>query len=162
MLLPVLPLPGLHGDDERAAGTLGSMPAFPRHAGDGVSRSRPLVYSCSGCSSAAQMANHLALRLDRAGQAEMSCIAGVGGGVAGLVRTARSRRPILALDGCVLHCVSACLANAGVVADTHLVLSDYGVKKHKHADFDATEAETVYATQVLPAVQALNQEKTHG
>ncbi|WP_258292173.1 putative zinc-binding protein, partial [Escherichia marmotae] len=35
-----------------------------------MSRSRPLVYSCSGCSSAAQMANHLALRLDRAGQAE--------------------------------------------------------------------------------------------
>jgi uncharacterized metal-binding protein len=162
MLLPVLPLPGLRGDDERAAATAGSTPAFPQPAGGGMSRSRPLVYSCSGCSSAAQMANHLALRLDRAGQAEMSCIAGVGGGVAGLVRTARSRRPILTLDGCVLHCVSACLANAGVVADTHLVLSDYGVKKLKHADFDATEAEAVYATQVLPAVQALNQEKTHG
>lgn len=39
----------------------------------------PLVYSCSGCSSAAQMANHLAVQLDRTGLAEMSCIAGVGG-----------------------------------------------------------------------------------
>ena len=29
----------------------------------------PLVYSCSGCSSAAQLANHVALRLDRAGVA---------------------------------------------------------------------------------------------
>ena len=56
-----------------------------------MSHRLPLVYSCSGCSSAAQMANHLALRLDRAGVAEMSCIAGVGGGVAGLVRTARSK-----------------------------------------------------------------------
>ena len=45
-----------------------------------MSKSLPLVYSCSGCSSAAQMANDLALRLDRAGVAEMSCIAGVGGG----------------------------------------------------------------------------------
>lgn len=120
-----------------------------------MSRPLPLVYSCSGCSSAAQMANHLALRLDRAGAAEMSCIAGVGGGVAGLVRTARSRRPILALDGCVLECVSACLANAGLVADTHLVLSDYGVKKRKHADFDGEQAEAVYLQQVLPAAQAL-------
>lgn len=34
----------------------------------------PLVYSCSGCSSAAQMANCLALELDRKGVAEMSCI----------------------------------------------------------------------------------------
>lgn len=120
-----------------------------------MSKPLPLVYSCSGCSSAAQMANHLALTLDRAGVAEMSCIAGVGGGVAGLVRTAQSQRPILALDGCVLKCVSACLANAGVVADTHLVLSDYGVKKRKHADFDAAEADAVYQQQVLPAARAL-------
>ncbi len=41
----------------------------------------PLVYSCSGCSSAAQLANHVALQLDRRGLAEMSCIAGVGGDV---------------------------------------------------------------------------------
>ena len=123
-----------------------------------MSKTLPLVYSCSGCSSAAQMANHLALRLDRAGAAEMSCIAGVGGGVAGLVRTARSKRPILALDGCVLRCVSACLANAGVIADTHLVLSDYGVKKRKHADFDGAEADALYTARILPAAHALKQE----
>lgn len=115
----------------------------------------PLVYACSGCSSAAQMANHLAIRLDRAGVAEMSCIAGVGGGVAGLVKTARSGRRILALDGCALRCVAACLANAGVVADRHLLLSDYGVKKRQHADFDAALAADVYAREALPAARAL-------
>lgn len=127
-------------------------------AGALVSRPLPLVYSCSGCSSAAQMANHLALRLDRAGVAEMSCIAGVGGGVTGLVRTAQSKRRILALDGCVLRCVSACLANADVVADTHVVLSDYGVKKRKHADFDGAEADALYTARILPAAHALKQE----
>ena len=120
-----------------------------------MSAKLPLVYACSGCSSAAQMANHLALKLDREGVAEMSCIAGVGGGVTGLVRTARSGRRILALDGCVLKCVSACLANAGVVADTHLVLSEHGVKKRLHVDFDLAEAQQVYAADVLPAAQAL-------
>jgi uncharacterized metal-binding protein len=120
-----------------------------------MSAALPLVYSCSGCSSAAQMANHLALRLDRDGAAEMSCIAGVGGGVTGLVRTAQAGRPILALDGCVLKCVSACLANAGVVADTHVLLSDHGVRKRKHADFDPDQAAAVYAHAVLPAAQAL-------
>lgn len=115
----------------------------------------PLVYSCSGCSSAAQMANALALRLDRAGVAEMSCIAGVGGGVTGLVRTARSGRAIVALDGCVLHCVRACLAQAGVVPDVHLTLSDYGVRKRRHADFDHDEADAVHAAHVLPAVRHL-------
>lgn len=117
----------------------------------------PLVYACSGCSSAAQMANQLALWLDRAGEAEMSCIAGVGGGVAGLVRTARAGRPILALDGCVLHCVAACLARAGVVADRHLTLSDFGVRKRRHADFDIAEARTVYTRAALPSARALRQ-----
>jgi len=58
----------------------------------------PLIYSCSGCSSAAQLANHVAVRLDRAGDAEMSCIVGVGGGVKPLVAVARSGRVIVALD----------------------------------------------------------------
>jgi uncharacterized metal-binding protein len=92
-----------------------------------MSPETPLVYSCSGCSSAAQMANHLALRLDRDGAAEMSCIAGVGGGVPGLVRTARGGRRILALDGCVLACARACLASVGLVPVRHLVLGHYGV-----------------------------------
>lgn len=116
-------------------------------------RTLPLVYSCSGCSSAAQLANHVALALDRQGLAEMSCIAGVGGGVPNLVRLARSGRPIVALDGCALVCVQHCLAQAGVAADVHHLLSDYGVRKRYGTDYDAAEAEHVLATvaAALPA-----------
>ena len=103
----------------------------------------PLVYSCSGCSSAAQLANHVALRLDRAGVAEMSCIAGVGGDVPSLVRTARSGRHIIALDGCPLNCVQGCLARHGITADRHYQLQQYGVKKRRHEDFDPAQAGTV-------------------
>ena len=103
----------------------------------------PLVYSCSGCSSAAQMANHLALQLDRRSLAEMSCIAGVGGDVPKLVRVARSGRPIIAIDGCVLACVKNCLARHDVVAESHHILSDLGVRKRYGTDFDRDEAERV-------------------
>lgn len=101
------------------------------------------------------MANQMALWLDREGMAEMSCIAGVGGGVTGLLRTAQSGRAILALDGCVMACVSACLAQAGVTADAHVLLSEYGVKKRKHADFDPEQARAVYQQAVLPRALAL-------
>jgi uncharacterized metal-binding protein len=101
------------------------------------------------------MANYLALQLDRAGLAEMSCIAGVGGGVEGLVRTARSGRRIVALDGCVLHCARACLERAGVEPDVHLTLAEYGVRKRKHSDFDVEEARRILAAQVRPRVEAL-------
>lgn len=108
----------------------------------------PLVYSCSGCSDVAQLANHLAVRLDRAGLAEMSCIAGVGGGVPNLVRKAReageSGRSILALDGCVLACTRACLAAQGLAPSRHVRLHERGVRKHYHADFDAAQAEQLF------------------
>lgn len=117
----------------------------------------PLVYSCSGCSSAAQMANHIAVRLDREGVAEMSCVAGLGGGVAPLVRLGRSGRPIVALDGCPLVCVAATLRRHGLTPDAHVVLSDYGVRKRRHADFDLAEADQMFERAVT-AVSALGQE----
>ncbi len=114
-----------------------------------VEVSRPLVYSCSGCSSAAQLANQVALQLDRRGVAEMSCIAGIGGGVPYLLKTMRSGRPIIALDGCPLVCVASTLARHGVTADRHYQLQHYGVKKRKHEDFDPAQA-----AQVMLQVQA--------
>ena len=103
----------------------------------------PLVYSCSGCSSAAQMANHVALQLDRRGVAQMSCIAGVGGDVPHLLKIAKSGRPIIALDGCVLACTKSTLARHGIAPLHYHQFNDYGVKKRYHADFDAQQAEQV-------------------
>ncbi len=108
--------------------------------------SKPIVYSCSGCSSAAQMANHIALQFDRKKLAEMSCIAGVGGNVKKLVRTAESGRPIIVLDGCPLACAKACLANHNIQPDHHFELTVFGVRKKQHEDFDPEEARRVQQT----------------
>ncbi len=107
-------------------------------------RGLPLVYSCSGCSSAAQLANHVAVRLDREQLAEMSCIAGVGGDVESLVRTATSERPIVALDGCHLQCVKNCLRRHGISPTLHYTLSELGIRKRYHAEFDIGDAARVF------------------
>lgn len=111
----------------------------------------PLVYSCSGCSSAAQATNYIALKLDRDGEAEMSCISGVGGNVTKLVKIAQSGRPVIALDGCALACTLNCLAERGVTADYHLMLQEHGVKKRYHADFDQENADTITVDLVQQA-----------
>lgn len=100
----------------------------------------PLVYSCSGCSNVAQLANTLAVRLDRSGLAEMSCIVGVGGHVPALLNKARSGRRIFALDGCPLRCVENCLKQHGLHADVHLILSHHGLRK-RHGE-DCTQAQS--------------------
>lgn len=113
----------------------------------------PLVYSCSGCSSAAQMANHIALELDRREVAEMSCIAGVGGDVPSLVKLARSGRPVVAIDGCPLECARNCLARHGVTPDLHWQLAEHGVRKRYHAQYDPEQAAAL-AQQVAQDVAA--------
>lgn len=105
----------------------------------------PLVYSCSGCSSAAQMANDIAIALDREKNAEMSCIAGVGGGVAPLVETATSGRDIIAIDGCPLECTKQCLARHDVTPDEHYMLAEEAVTKEYHADYDEDQFDAVLA-----------------
>jgi uncharacterized metal-binding protein len=112
------------------------------------------VYSCSGCSSAAQMANYLALQLDRRGVAEMSCIAGIGGDVPQVLKTALSGRPIIALDGCPLACARSCLARHSILPDHYCQLNRYGVKKRTHMNFDPVEAESVL-TRVVAELDRL-------
>ncbi len=114
---------------------------------------KALIYSCSGCSNIAQLANKVAIELDREEKAEMSCIAGVGGGVPSLVKKAKSGRPIVALDGCQLHCVQHCLRNQGIEANKTYTLTDYGIKKQYHMDVlddDVQRVKTIVLEE-LPA-----------
>ena len=110
-----------------------------------MDQTSPLIYSCSGCSSAAQLANHLAVRMDREEVAEMSCIVGLGGDVKPLVRTAKSHRPIIMIDGCPLSCGRHTLERHGLKPNLHWDLSKMGVKKQKHVDFDPADAERLKA-----------------
>lgn len=138
--------------------------AMPRDGDPAVDKSHlPLVYSCSGCSSAAQMANHIAIALDRRGLAEMSCIAGVGGDVPSLVKVARSAketgRPIVGIDGCALSCVQHTLARHDIEPTVAHQLQQYAVKKVKGQDFDLDEAadvlDMVVTSMPAPAVESV-------
>lgn len=104
----------------------------------------PLVYSCSGCSSAAQMANDLAVRLDREALAEMSCIVGVGGDIGPLVNTATSGRKTIVIDGCPLECARKCLEQHDVSPDHHVNLAERGVPKEYHTDYDGEQAAELF------------------
>ncbi|WP_077617079.1 putative zinc-binding protein [Bacillus sinesaloumensis] len=112
----------------------------------------PIVYSCSGCSSAAQTANTIAIRMDREHVAEMSCIAGVGGDVKPLVKTAKSGRDIIAIDGCPLACSKHILARHNLEAKHHFDLTNFNVPKKQHVDPDPQLTKKVYH-QILELMQ---------
>lgn len=115
----------------------------------------PLAYSCSGCSSAAQLANELAVRLDREEMAEMSCIVGVAAGVKPLLHTARSGRPMIVLDGCPLHCARKALQSYKIQPILHIDLSRHGVRKRFHESATNEERKHSWENVVFPAATEL-------
>jgi len=102
----------------------------------GATDSRPLpkkpatvVYACSGCSDAGELADRIARQLSRDGAARMSCLAGIGGRVKSLLATAANAERILVIDGCPLNCARHTLQLAGFRDFDHLELHRIGIRK---------------------------------
>ena len=109
-----------------------STPTTPENAGtaEGSPAKKPtIVYSCSGCSDAGEIADLIARRLTREGVAQMSCLAGIGGRVKPLVKKAENAEHILVVDGCPLNCAAHTLKLAGFNKFEHLELHKIGIRK---------------------------------
>lgn len=90
---------------------------------------RPVIYSCSGCSDAGELADRVARELNRQGVGEMSCLAGIGGRVKPLMLKAQRAESIVVIDGCPLNCARHTLMNAGVTNFKHIALQTLGERK---------------------------------
>ncbi len=99
-----------------------SKPAAPE-------KTKTVVYACSGCSDAGEIADRIARQLTRDGAAQMSCLAGIGGRVKSLLAKAASAERILAIDGCPLNCARHTLELAGFKKFEHLELHQLGIRK---------------------------------
>jgi uncharacterized metal-binding protein len=110
-----------------------------------MARALPVLYACSGCSSAGELADHVARELDRAGLVEMASLAGIGAQEPQQLLRARSRFPVVAVDGCANACARRCLERNGIEPSRHFVLARYGVRKRARDRFNAQEAEHALA-----------------
>ncbi len=110
-----------------------------------------VVYACSGCSDAGELADRIARRLALDGKARMSCLAGIGGRVKPLMAAARNARRILVIDGCPSNCARHTLLNAGIAGFDHLALHDIGLLKGK---CPATESNIEAGTRAVDAILA--------
>jgi uncharacterized metal-binding protein len=95
----------------------------------GPKKPTTVVYACSGCSDAGEIADRVARQLTRDGAAQMSCLAGIGGRVKSLVSMAEKAEHILVVDGCPLNCAAHTLKLAGFQKFDHLELHKIGIRK---------------------------------
>ncbi len=97
-----------------------------------------LVFSCSGAADVGEIADKAARRLAAGGLAGMSCMAGIGGHVNGLVESAKGASRCLVIDGCPLDCGRRSFEEAGLVEFEHLRVTDLGIRKGDSTPDDST------------------------
>ncbi|MFA6173832.1 MAG: putative zinc-binding protein [Kiritimatiellales bacterium] len=88
-----------------------------------------LIFACSGAADVGAVADQAARKLTRDGAGKMFCLAGIGGRIAGIMKNTEAASKLLAIDGCPLNCVKACLKEAGFTTFEHLQLADLGMEK---------------------------------
>lgn len=103
-----------------------------------------LIFACSGAADVGAIADQAARTLMKEGAGKMFCLAGIGGRVPGIMEASKSAATILAIDGCPLNCVSACLKISGFDRFDHILVTDLGLEKGK-SEVNASNVNTVVA-----------------
>jgi uncharacterized metal-binding protein len=86
----------------------------------------PVLYACPGCASDGLTARRVAMALDQLGLAESCCIPAAGGDFTCESR-ARSRYPVIAVDGCPEACTLRWLEGIGVTPQRRYVTTDFSL-----------------------------------
>jgi uncharacterized metal-binding protein len=102
-----------------------------------------LLFSCSGGSNVAQIANDAAKALDQLGQGRMYCAVGVASRLPSFIETANAADKRVAIDGCEVHCLKKGFEAAGVPVDVHVVVTDLGIAKGHHFNYGQDEVALV-------------------
>lgn len=88
-----------------------------------------VIYACSGCSDAGELADRTARVLSQQKRGDVSYLAGIRGRVKSLMMKAEKAAHIVAIDGCRLNCARHTLEHAGFQTMHHLELHKLGLHK---------------------------------
>ena len=125
-----------------------------------VEPKRIILYACSGCSDAGELADHTARTLSQQKRGEMSCLAGIGGRVKPLMMKAEKADHIVAIDGCPLNCARHTLEQAGFQNLYHLELHKLGLRKGNCPPTEERLAIAVQAgAKLIQAIENTNEAK---
>jgi len=101
------------------------------------------IFPCVGASNVGQLSNRIAIELDNKGIGNLMCTVGIGARAPGLMKSAEASDKIIAIDGCPVNCASKTLELAGFKVDSHIIISELGIKKTKDKDLKENEVSKV-------------------
>jgi uncharacterized metal-binding protein len=89
------------------------------------------VVACSGASNVGQIANQAAIGLAKEKVAGFFCLAGVGGHIKGMVKSAKEADLMVAIDGCPVQCAAKTLQHADIEPAIQIIVTELGIEKSK-------------------------------
>jgi uncharacterized metal-binding protein len=87
------------------------------------------VVACSGASNVGQIANQAAIDLAKQKVAGFFCLAGVGGHIKGMVKSAKEAGLMIAIDGCPVQCAAKTLQHAEIEPAIQIIVTELGIEK---------------------------------
>lgn len=105
-----------------------------------------IVMSCSGASNFGQISNSLAVEMQSRGMGNMSCLAAVGAGLSGYIKSAREADQLVVIDGCNVACGQKIMEATGIKDYVYFVVSNKlpDVKKEKIYDEIAEHTQALW------------------
>lgn len=97
----------------------------------GMPKKNVLFYACSGGANVAEAADRAARELMFDKQGMMSCLAGLGAGIEGMIQTAKDADLNVVIDGCDVDCAKKIFDQCGVTNYTQFKVTDLGIEKTK-------------------------------
>ena len=97
------------------------------------------IFPCVGASNVGQLSNKIAIELDKKEIGNLMCTAGIGARASGIMKSAEASDRIIAIDGCPVNCASKTLELAGFKVDSHIIISEFGIKKTKEKELKEDE-----------------------
>jgi len=101
------------------------------------------IFPCVGASNVGQLSNKIAIELDKKEIGNLMCTAGIGARASGIMKSVeasdRTSDRIIAIDDCPVNCASKTLELAGFKVDSHIIISEFGIKKTKEKELKEDE-----------------------
>lgn len=107
------------------------------------------VFPCSGGADVGELADRAAREISKQGIAKVSCLAGIGGDVSGIIQSTRSSSKIVVIDGCPVECAKKTLENKGFDGFFHIQLQQENFYKGKTQINDSNINKIVNKTKEL-------------
>jgi uncharacterized metal-binding protein len=101
------------------------------------------VVACSGASNVGQIANQAAIDLAKEKVAGFFCLAGVGGHIEGMLKSAKEADLMVAIDGCPVQCAAKTLQHADIEPAIQVIVTELGIEKSHDIAIDKADCSKV-------------------